>query len=188
MDVDPVALAKAPPVEELIGKGIGKPELYRALRFSDADVIKKFLDTYDSLPLDDRDRVPLEAIMLKSGVEVATFLGEVIMTLREYSANKVKILGITHHPEVMEKTLEYAVLPNGIRDREHVHTMLGALQPKQGVSIFQKFVGAQPQMPVGVTPPAPVEMESDANYVFPDASSVQEKLGAVRQKMLESGE
>lgn len=188
MDVDPVALAKMPPVGELIGKGISKTDFYNALRFSDDAAVIQVLETYDSLPLDDRDRVPVDAVLLKSGAKPETFLGAAILALREYSANKVKILGITAHPEVMEKTIEYALLPNGIRDREHVHTMLGALQPAKGLNIFQSFRGVVPNTPPGVQPPAPVEMERDANAVFPDASSVQDRLTAVRQKMLESGE
>jgi hypothetical protein len=189
MDLTSESVAKAPPLQEILGVFGGRPKLITAFRLSEEVLVKAFLETYDSLPLDDRDRVPIEAIVLRGAIDPSAFLGSAILALREYSATMVKLLGITGHPAVMEKTIEFAQQPAGVKDREQLHTMLGALQPKQGLTIFQRFQGMAPSQPgqPSIPTPEPVEMESDANYIFPDASRIQEKLTAVRQKLLESG-
>jgi hypothetical protein len=174
-------------MEILEEAGMSKTEVIKCLRFSDDPLAIQFLACYDSLPLTDRDRVPLEALILKSGINPVHFLGSMHMAIRESSMSRTKLIAMANHPKVMLKTIEFADLPGGYRDREHLYTMTGALPTSKGISIFQKFTNVAPSD----GKPAQVEeaeiVETDANYIFPDSHKMQERLAPIRQKMLESG-
>jgi hypothetical protein len=188
MDVDEKLLAKVPPISDILEEaGVSKAQALKAMRFSEDAACSTFLDTYDSLPLDDRDRVPLEALILKSGVGATEFLGAMLLAIRENSVNRVKLIAMANHPNVMLKTVEFAQQAGGHRDREHLHTMTGALPSSKGINIFNRVINTpgqgQPQEPVQEAE----VVTSDLNYMFPDSSNTQQRLTAVRQKQLESG-
>ena len=188
--VDEKALQRMPDISEILSEaGVSKAQAIKTLRFSDDQLAITFLDTYDSLPLTDRDRVPLEALILKSGVNPVHFLGTLFLAVRENTINRSKMIAMANHPEVMQATVEAALIPGGYRDREQLHIMTGALPSNKGVTVFQKFSGVTPDGPQ--KPAEPVQeaeiVETDANYIFPDSSRMQERLSPIRQKMLESG-
>jgi hypothetical protein len=193
MEIDGAALAKMPPITEILDEiKVSKSDLIRAMRFSEDELIDKFLYTYDSLPLRDRDSVPLEALILKSGINPVHFLGSIHMAMREASIGRTKMIAMANLPDIMEKTVEFAQIAGGYRDREHLYTMTGILPTSKGVSIFQKFMNVSPtsdngkdQVPIQ---DAEVIEGNPAEYTFPDSSRMQDKLAAVRQKQLESGD
>ena len=189
MEIDEVQLAKMPPISEMLAEaGIGKIEAIKAMRFSDDVLIQQFFDTYDSLPLGDRDRVPLEALILKAGINPVHFLGSMQLAIRSNSVNRSSLIAMGKHPLIMDKTVEFAQLPGGVRDRELLHTMTGALPSSKGVAVFQKFIGMNPAQEKPQEPIVEAEVvETNANYIFPDSSKMQERLSPIRQKMLEGG-
>jgi hypothetical protein len=190
MEIDGAALAKMPPISEILTEAnISKSDVIKAMRFSDDDLIDKFFYTYDALPMKDRDSVPLEALILKAGVNPTHFLGSMQLAIRENAMNRTKMIAMANHPKVMEKTIEYAQLAGGYRDREHLYTMTGALPTPKGISIFQKFTNTSPTSDGAKETVVEAEIvETDANYIFPDSSRMQDKLTPIRQKQLGSGE
>lgn len=189
MEIDESQLAKMPPISDILGEAnISTQQVIKAMRFSDDPLIIQFFDTYDSLPLGDRDRVSLEAILLKANINPVHFLGSMQLSLREHSLGMMKLIAIANQPNIMQKTVEYAELPGGYRDREQFHTMTGALPSPKGVTVFQKFTNVTPASDQKQEPIQEAEVvETDLNYIFPDSSRMQDKLSPIRQKQLESG-
>lgn len=184
MEIDEAQLSKMPPISEILAEAqLSKSDVIKAMRFSEDELIDKFFYTYDALPLKDRDSVPLEALILKAGVNPTHFLGSMQLAIRENSMNRTKLIAMANHPEVMQKTVEFSKLAGGYRDREHLYTMTGALPTPKGISIFQKFTNTSPISDGAKEPVVEAEiLESDINHVFPDSSRMQEKLSPIRQK------
>jgi hypothetical protein len=191
MEIDGAALAKMPPITEILEEaGISKSEVIKAMRFSDDELIDKFFYAYDALPLKDRESVTLEALILKAGVNPTHFLGSIQLAIRENAMNRTKMIAMANHPKIMEKTVEFAQIAGGYRDREHLYTMTGALPTPKGISIFNKYTNVTSPTSDGAKEPV-IEaevVETDANYIFPDSSRMQDKLTPIRQKQLGSGE
>lgn len=180
-----VAAPKISPIlREIQG---GKSKALKAMRFSTSELIQKFLSKYDSIPAYDREKLSIEAIALSAGVNIPHLWGEIMLAMREHSVNSVKIIAVANHPEVVKKTIEFAQLPGGYRDREHVHTMLGALPSNKGTTFINKFFagGSQKEDEEANTPPP--ELVDDLEYIFPDASAIQERVQPMRQKLLDPG-
>jgi len=112
-------------------------------------------------------------------------LGELLLAMREYSVTSVKVIGIGRHPEVMQKTVENALLPGGVRDREILHTMLGALPQKSGATFIDKFFAGSSQTKEPESA-EPERFEEDLDVIFPDVSLMQERVQPMRQKLLET--
>ncbi len=176
-----VAAPKISPIlREITG---GKRMALKAMRFSSAECIHKFLDMYDSISLRDREKLSLEAIALAAKVDIALLLGEILLAIREHNVNVVKFIAVGSHPEVMKKTVESALVTGGWRDREHIHTMLGALPSPKGPTFIGKFFAGGTQDPEEPKEPSDDLME-DVDYIFPDSSVMQDRIQPMRQKLL----
>lgn len=180
-------LKQAPDITSVL-KDIPKGRIlaFRAMRFSDNPVIRQFLAFHDRLPKGDRTYLSIEAIAIAADVQPAYLLGEILLAMREFSVSSVKAIGIGRHPEVMTKTIESALTNGGVRDREMVHSMLGALPQKGGSIFIGKFFGgkSEPTEPGDTAPPE--RFEDDLDVIFPDVSIMQEKVQPLRQKLLET--
>lgn len=182
-----VAAPKISPIlREIQG---GKSKALKAMRFSSSDLIQQFLAKYDSISARDRERLSIEAIALSAGINIPHLWGEIMLAMREHSVNSVKIIAVANHPEVLKKTLEFATLPGGIRDREHIHTMLGALPSNKGATFFVKnfYPGGKPKGEDESEDDRPPEIVDDLEYIFPGAELIQERVQPIRQKLLETG-
>lgn len=188
--IDLDVLAKQAPITEMLKETAGgRKAVIQAMRFSSGAVTQAFLEKYDSLPLDDRDRLPLEAICIfgDEKIDPSHLLGETIAALREYSVAKVKIIATSNHAALVKKRVEFAKLAGGVKDRDAIDQALGFLPQSKGISIFNRIsTGGQQQEPNQAKTEEPEEL-SDIEYAFPDLSKMQDKLTPVRQKMLESG-
>jgi hypothetical protein len=161
----------------------GKKMALKAMRFSQAECIQKFLEMYDSISWRDREKLSLEAIALAANVDIALLLGEVLLAIREHNVNVVKFIAVGSHPEVMKKTVESALLTGGYRDREHIHTMLGALPSPKGPTFINKFFAGASREEED-KPEQPEELMEDVDYIFPDSSVMQDRIQPMRQKLL----
>jgi hypothetical protein len=164
----------------------GKSKALRAMRFSASPLIQSFLDKYDSIAPRDREKLSLEAIALAAKVDITHLWGEIMLAMREHSVNSVKIIAIANHPDVIKKRVEYAQLPGGFRDRDALDTMLGALPSPKGPTFINKFFAGKSD-DEEETKEVPAEVVDDLNYVFPDASAMQERAEVARQKQLGGG-
>lgn len=157
-----------------------------ALRFSSDPAVEKFLAKYDSIPDRDRKSLPLEAIALAADVDIRALLGEIMLAVREHSVSRVKMIAIASHPEVIKRRVEFAQLPGGFRDRDALDTMLGALPRPNAATFIDKVFFGKPEPTNQETTKDPgEELASDEDYIFPDASEIQERIQPMRQRMLE---
>ncbi len=189
--VKPSQLQGVAPISEML-KEIpnGIKVALKAMRFSQSPMVRKFLYRWDRIPEKDRVGLPLEAVSIAAKVDPTHLLGEIMLAMREYSVSAVKLIGIAQHPEVMQKSIDSALTNEGVRDREMVHTMLGALAPKGGATFIDKFFAGRQVDPEKGDTPAPVaqaEMVDDLEFLFPGANSMQEKIQPIRNRLLGAG-
>lgn len=185
------ALEKAPPITPLFKDAEGGPTaVLGAMRFAVQDnAIAAFLKQYDAIPAGDRERLPWEAIAIKAGVDLRLLAGAILFAMREMSVNMVKVIAFSQHPKVMQKTIDYALMPSGDKDRMLVHRGLGFLPDPKGPTFIGKAVfGAtggrekdEPEMA------ATFDGDDDLDQLFPPANAMQEKLVPIRQRLLETG-
>lgn len=195
LGVDPEQVEQSANISDILkqGKG-GLKGALAAMRYSTDVNVVAFLEKYDEIPPRDRDALPWEAIAIAADVQPAYLLGGTILALRDYSANTVKILALTHHPEVTRKTIAYAALPGGEKDRHTMHQALGFLPSPKG-STFIINPGSRGTAPVGPgadedpdvdQPEVGEDREGDLNHLFPALTETQEALVPPSARMLEA--
>jgi len=155
-----------------------------AMRFSSEPSVASFLQVYDSTPVCDRKQIPLEAVALKAGVNIPELLGAIVLCFRSYQAQKVAMLAMSAHPEVLQSTIDHAKEVGGDADRRILHTALGFLPSPKGASFNFNFTQPQP-----VAAPESGDREEDTppdvNDLFPVITEKQEKWQLTRQKLLQ---
>lgn len=186
LGVDEEALAKAPDLNKFFRDNeIRFADTIEAMRFSEDPLITAFLEKWDSLGTRDHQSLPFQAIALAAGIDPKHLLGEVLLAIREYSVNSVKIIAVAAHPEITRKRVEYAKTAGGFRDRDKLDEMLGAIKSPSGSTFINKFFAATTkEMPENEEQAE--ELVDDLEYMFPDASAIQEKVAPMRQKVLEA--
>jgi hypothetical protein len=164
----------------------GKSKALKAMRMSESPLIQSFLEKYNSISPTDREKCSLEAIALSAKIDVRHLWGEIMLAMREHSVNSVKVIAIANHPDVIHKRVEFAKLPGGTRDRDALDIMLGALPSPKGPTFINKFFAGGSSAPDEETDnkSPQVELVDDLDYVFPDASAMQDRAQPIRQKAL----
>lgn len=182
LGVDEAALRAAPDITSLLKQTVGglKAAL-AAMRFSRDESVVEFLEKYDGVPDRDRKALSWEAIALAAEVEPALLLGSAILAIQAHSANAVKIIALSNHPEITRKRVEFGKLAGGVRDRDALDTALGFLPQAKG-STFIINPGAKVE-PKGDAE----EEEDDLDHLFPSLSETQEKLLPLKARLLEAG-
>lgn len=160
----------------------GKSKALKAMRFADSELIRTFLEKYDSISPRDREKLSFEAIALAAKVNVRHLWGEIMLAMREHSVNSVKLIAVASHPDITKARVLYAQTPGGYRDRDKLDEMLGAIKPANGNTFIGRafFAGGAREE----SEDEPEETSEDLEYVFPDASAMQEKVHPMRQKLL----
>ena len=176
------ALAQAPRITDILKEVRGGLSLaIKALRFSEEQTSIAFLEKWDSFGTRDQQALGIEGVALAANLNIKHLWGEMMLAIREHSVNSVKIIAVAAHPMITKKRVEFAKTAGGVRDRDALDTMLGALPKSQGISIFNKIVtGGKDE------DSEREEMVEDANFIFPDSSIMQDKVQPVRQKILEA--
>jgi hypothetical protein len=98
-----------------------------AMRFSQDPVVQCFLAKRDSLGVWARENTCWEAVALAAGVDLSHLLGAALLAWREHTMTVGKLIAMSHHPKVVKKQIENAMLPGGWRDREAIHKLVGLL-------------------------------------------------------------
>jgi hypothetical protein len=184
LNVSPEHLAKSPDLNRFFREnGISIKKAIEAMRFSEDPLIRGFLDKWDTFGDRDHKSLPLHAVALSAGIDAKHLLGEILLAMREHSVNSVKIIAVSAHPEITQKRVEFAKTPGGFRDRDALDEMLGALKPSAGNTFIGKFfAGTTKEMPDNEDQAE--ELVDDLDYMFPDASMIQDKIQPLRQKAL----
>lgn len=173
LEIDAEALASAPGLTEILKDANGGiPSVIAAMRFSQDSGIREFLKTYDEASVSDRKLLPLEAFALLADVDIPQLLGQIIIALRNQSANIVKIIATTAHPSVTRASIKNAMKPGGYRDRNALHTAMRFLPVSKGATILIPQIGALPGGGAIELEPG----EVDTNDLFPDLAETQKML------------
>jgi hypothetical protein len=195
LHVSPGKLAVAPQITPLLKRaegGLG--QVFTAMRFSPDEVIVAFLKKYDSVPEGDRAHLPIEAIALAAGVDIAHLLGSVLMSLQQQAVNTVKIIAMSAHPTITEARVKYGKLPLGEKDRTALDTAMGFLPSPKGPTFIGKAIfgsgkNAMDQQRGDDDDDNVVDIDGpDLDKLFPPANAMQEKLTPIRQRMLSPGQ
>jgi hypothetical protein len=183
LSVSPEALAAVPQITPLLKKAEGGlDQVIDAMRFAPDPLIAAFLQKYDSVPVGDREHLPIEAIALAAEVNVSHLLGSIMVCLQAHAVNTVKIIAMTSHPKITEARVLYGQLPYGEKDRTALDMAMGFLpSPKGptfiGKAVFESGKGAK-------TEAEGEDDDPDLEALFPTATVMQEKLALIRQKRL----
>lgn len=181
----------APGISALLKQAYGGIKTaIEAMRFSYDISIVTFLQKYDNLPARDRDSLPLEAICIAAMVDPTRLLGATILALQNYSASTVKIIALSHHPELMRKRAEFGMKEGGLGDRNVIDQGLGFTPTAKG-STFIINPGGMKQIDGGkkddkLPPPPAEEEETDLQHLFPSLSETQTTLVPLKVKRLTS--
>lgn len=189
LKITPEQLSEVPHIMPLFRKAEGGlTAVLNAMRLAAGDEsIDAFLKKYDSIPIGDRPLVPWEAIALSANIDSRALTGAIVFALQAASVNMVKVLALTAHPKVMKKTIEYALMPGGYKDRNTMHQALGFLPTAKGPTFIGKAVfgaggGSEKEEQSGN---AIFDGDRDVNDLFPSAVDMQELLVPIRQRLLE---
>lgn len=170
-NVDPDDVALCPPITSILSNAAGGIEtVIAAMRFSDDIQIEKLLTVYDDALPEERRLLPLEAFCVKAEVDVPALLGAAILALGIQSANTVKIIAATSHPQVMQASVRNALKPGGYRDRQQIHTAMRFLPQPKGATTIVTLPGGQVQV-------ESLDPENiDTDDLFPNLSDTQKLL------------
>ena len=162
----------------------GLKSVLNAMRFCAQDeIIAEFLKKYDSIPSGDREVLPWEAIAFSAKIDLQRLTGAILFALQAASVNTVKVLALSSHPAIMKRTIEYAQMPGGVKDRTMMHQALGFLPTPKGPT----FIGKAVFGPSGSADEKEVDDktvfdgEDDIDELFPSPSETLQKLVPIRQ-------
>jgi hypothetical protein len=190
LKIKPEQLESSPRITPMFKKAEGGLRaVLNAMRFSAADEsIAAFLKKYDAIPAGDRGHVPWEAIALSAKIDLQRLTGAILFAMQAASVNTVKVIALSAHPLIMQKTIEFAQMPGGIKDRNTMHQALGFLPSPKGPTFIGKAVfgpgsSKETEGPVDATV---FDGDDDIDELFPAPSDMQEKLVPIRQRLLET--
>ena len=188
LGVTETQLRDIPDISSLLKQGTGGlTATLAALRFSPMPSAVSFVDQYDATPSRDRDSLPWEALLIKAEVDVSSFLGAAILAIQSYSANAVKIIALSAHPDIIKARVERAKMLGGQSDATAIDQALGFLPTAKGSTFIINPVGGKKEIGPGDDDDGPEAPEGDMDHLFPDLIETQRTLIPAKTKMLESG-
>ena len=162
----------------------GLPTVLNAMRFCAQDeVIAAFLGKYDSLPTSDRKMLPWEAIAYSAKIDLQRLTGAILFALQASSVNAVKVIALSSHPLIMKKTIQFAQLAGGEKDRTMIHQALGFLPTPKGPTFIGKavFGSASDSEKEEHEEKGVFGLDDDIDELFPSPSDTLQKLVPIRQ-------
>lgn len=177
----------APDISSLIklGRG-GLTGALEAMRFSGNAEVQQFLQKHDAIPERDRKSLSWEAIAIAADLDHAQLLGAAILAIQSHSSNAVKIIALSHHPEITQKRIEFGKQAGGEKDRTAIDTALRFLPSQKGSTIIFNANGkSRDEDDDGDETP---DQDAELEYVFPSLSATQEALVPLKSRLLESGD
>lgn len=123
--------------------------------------------------------------MVKAGVRASELVGGLIMAFRATQAQKSAMQVMASHPEVVQKTIKFAMEEKGFQDRRMLHEATNFIPTKQGTTF-------NVNLPSNSAPIAleqkresiDVESEADINDVFPVITPKQVDWQASKRLLL----
>ena len=171
LGISAAALANAAPLTGILAEAEGGiPAILETMRLArDVPIIGQFLETYEAQTVKDRELVPLEGFAILAGVGIPEILGEILLALQRSSANMVKLIALSNHPNLVRRRVEYAMLPEGVKDRDAIDKALRFLPTPKGTTIV-----LPPELHPAVAGVSPDDVDTD--QIFPDLKDTQRLL------------
>ena len=198
LGVSEETLAAAPAITPVLKRAEGGlKQVIAAMRLAQADkVIAMFLKKYDSIPVGDRERLPIEAIALAARVDVTHLLGSIMLALQAQAVNLTRIIAMTNHPNITAARVKYGLMPSGERDRAALDTAMGFLPSRRGATfigqaIFDSGKGVMERRLCTLDHDDASEFnedEPDLDKLFPPPRIMQEKLARIRESVAQHPE
>jgi hypothetical protein len=108
---------------------------YYYLHCSGEEDAKKILEVYYSIPKVMRGILPIEAFCLACDVPPLRCLEMIVASCVRMGSTASSMLAAVSHPKVVEKTIEYAMTPDGHSDRQDLHKATGFLPTPKPASV-----------------------------------------------------
>jgi hypothetical protein len=195
--VKPEVLASAPKITPIIKRDLkgGLKSALEAMRFSTEDSdIREFLKVYDKVPIEDRKRIPWEAIAIKAKVNPKHLLGAIRLSVESHCWNRSRFIAVSNHPAITKARVNFGLEHVGAeKDRTALDITVGILPKPSGqkttINLNQNNLNANGRGgdddEDGKTVDASYESKDGFDDLFPSPNEVQEKLVPIRQRLLE---
>lgn len=173
------------PLTPIFGTVANAHAVIESLRFSADPVAIKFLAVHDKIPSEDRRKLwdlLIEAVAVKANLQLAEInelLGAMVRSFQSIQVQKSAMAAMAAHPGIVDKTIEFARLPRGERDRRMLHEAVRFVPTPVGstVNVFAPHQDDKPNKPLD-------EGSPDVNEVFPMITDTQQDWQERRQKVL----
>jgi len=178
-------IEQCPPLTPIFGTVPNAHLAIDSLRFSADPVAEKFLAVHDKIPSGDRRQlwdILVEAVVVKAGLklnEINELLGAMVRSFQSIQVQKSAMRAMAAHPGIVDKTIQFAKLPRGERDRRMLHEAVRFVPTPVG-STINLFPPHQDDKPSAVQD----EGSPDVNEVFPMITETQQKWQDSRQRVL----
>lgn len=117
----------------------GLPQVLDALRSSQEEEAKLFLEKYDELSQHDRARLQWEEIAFAIGVDPFRLLEVAVSSLMRHCETLGNIIAATAHPRVVRKAVEVAThCSDAWRDRQNLLNARGFLPVQKSAVIYNR--------------------------------------------------
>jgi len=154
LGVKPADLAATPRIEHLF-KGLGGQEaVLEYLAGSEEPEARKICELRARLNVRQAAAVPFEAYCVAAGIPTKRMFGIVAQEVSEQAEKATALLAKAMHPEVVQATINYALMPHGDKDRKMMHLHAGFVPtPKSSMTVFGNVDARQQTQNVAVLPP-----------------------------------
>lgn len=106
--------------------GLGKTAV-EYLKFSEGEVAQQIIALYYSLNATERKAVTIDYLIMAAGADVHHVSGLIQEGLSRATECEAGLLAYTNLPAVVDKAIEYALTPEGYKDRHMLLRIAGAI-------------------------------------------------------------
>lgn len=136
--IDPNVVMSMPKISPFISRIPGGWEfVLDCLRASSDATARQFLKYYDdpTLPLYVRAHLPVEAFCLLASITPEALLTTIVVSAQVNGTQMSRLVAAVHFPRVVQASIDQAVLPEGIADRELQMKHAGFLPAPKGSQV-----------------------------------------------------
>lgn len=146
--VDQAKLALQPKFEKQFQQLGGMELAIEYLRGSEDPDAIKFLDVWDVVDINDRDFLGFDGFSVSAGVSGKKVFGLIFSEMAATNEKMMGMLTAISMPEVIQATIDAAVMPGGFRDRKLIAQASGWLpNPRLAQTNIQINAGGGPNRP-----------------------------------------
>jgi hypothetical protein len=130
--------------------------LLRYLEGSEEPEAQAVIKLYRKMPKYWVRHVPLEAYAVAAKISPTKLFGLIAEEMMDEGQKTIELLTRASHPEVVQKTIQMALKPSGVKDREMIHRAIGFLPtPKNSCTVVNNraHIDARSTANVAVLPP-----------------------------------